>query len=148
MTLPREETEMIRRKRTREELPISQHLEVLMFEDDVNIDRLSDSHVRTEILIALLSTPALKALTTSFCDLLTDNVLREVLAQHRFRNLEHLQWECCDALTERGVNLLLSDDNALTHLCVVRCKSLTEHVIEMWREKVMQEEWDLTDKGA
>lgn len=95
------------------------------------------------MLDALFSAPTLEKLAVSHCDGLTDNVFQKALEQHGFTNLMSLNLSC-DSLSKSGLNVFLTNDNVLTRLHAVRCKSFTDHVIKKWVERVTKKNWNLT----
>ena len=101
----------------------------------------TSSGVPAEHLTSLLSSSALTQIFVKDCPTLTDSVWKKMVDKHRFPNLNHLELEQCNQLTEQSIHILLTKSNPLSTLKVWQCEHLTRKHAAEWTKKVKKNKW-------
>jgi hypothetical protein len=94
--------------------------------------------------ICLLSSPSLTDIQIRSCDALTDHVLQEAVQSNEFNHLKKLDLFDCNFVTEKGIELFMTESNPLTEINLNCCKKLTKKDVENWQNKAVEKNWELS----
>lgn len=97
-----------------------------------------------ENLVLLLLSPLLKFIEIHFCLGFTDTVIQKTANHHEFRNLEYLKLVCCNSVSERGINVLMTDRNPIKKIVLNYCDKITEENVTLFVKKVNDKNWALS----
>lgn len=134
-----------------EEMPIFQKLktldiEILQIRNLISTNLYFNNHcISREILVRLLSSPLLREIEISDCDLLTDCVLLDVAKLHSFKNLEKLYFQYCHNVTKKAIDVVMQDGNALKQLTLIFCMKVSfMKNLQQWRDQTKKKNWELS----
>jgi hypothetical protein len=80
--------------------------------------------ISPEILLFLLSSPALTKITFINCPHLTDQIIEKACARNTFRNLTFLMLYNCRNVNQKGIDFFMNEMNPLTEIILERCGHL------------------------
>jgi hypothetical protein len=100
-------------------------------------------NLSNDILFGLLSCPLVENIYIAFCDALTDDLLREVVANGFLKNLQIVCLESCHSLTKQGLDELLMKDNLLREITFLFSEKLTKNNVHDWHEIAKNKNWEL-----
>lgn len=114
--------------------------EILMNLETLNLKgRIPSLH-----LFLLLFSPSLVCVRLNDCDNLSDEILMMISIIHRFHNLEHFEMSNCNFVTEKGIDVLMQDSNALKNVEFKWCDKVTQKNICDFKKKASEKNWQLS----
>jgi hypothetical protein len=100
-------------------------------------------NLSNDVLFGLLSCPLLERVWITHCDALTDDFLREVIANGSLKNLKILSLNFCYLVTKQGLDALVMNDNRLEQLSFHYCLNITQQNVCDWNEFARCRNWEL-----
>jgi hypothetical protein len=92
--------------------------------------------ISPEILVFLLSSPALTILTIWNCHTLTDQIIEKACARNTFKDLTKLEFLNCRNVNQKGIDFFMNEMNPLSRIILERCGDLDIlRLKEMAKEK-------------
>jgi hypothetical protein len=101
-------------------------------------------NISNDILFDLLSCPLLENLDIVFCDALTDDLLKNVMANGFLKNLQLLRLENCHLVTKQGLDELAIKDNLLKKIRIYFCQKVTGDNVFKWHKIACRKNWELS----
>ncbi|EFX73602.1 hypothetical protein DAPPUDRAFT_307641 [Daphnia pulex] len=95
-------------------------LKTLQLESSYN----SPFTISPEILVFLLSSPALTKVTFRNCPTLTDQIIEEACARNTFKYLTKLELYNCRNVNQKGIDFFMNEMNPLAEIILKRCGHL------------------------
>ena len=114
--------------------------EILMNLEVLNLK----GHIPSLHLFLLLFSPSLMCIRLNDCDTLTDEILMMISIIHKFHYLEHFEISNCNFVTEKGIDVLMQDSNALKKIGLKWCDKVTRKNICDWKKKADEKNWLLS----
>ena len=105
-----------------------------------------ETHYRLpgNVILFLLSSHTLNHLYITDCVTFTNAILEKALERTNFRNLKSFNIEFCDYITNSGLNLLKSGDNAISDFSVKQCRRVDhERLSKEWRTFKRENNWNV-----
>ena len=100
--------------------------------------------ILSEDWMCLLSSPSLTDIEIRSCGALTDHVLQEAVQSNEFNQLKKLDLFDCNLVTEKSIELFMTESNPLTEINLNCCKKLTKKDVENWQNKSVEKNWELS----
>jgi hypothetical protein len=96
--------------------------------------------ISRELLLLLLSSPALKEIFIENCFTLDDQIIEEAFTKNKFKYLTKLMFLGCSNVSQKGIDFFMNETNPLGHIFVEGCGNVNFDRLKMMRE---EKHWDV-----
>ena len=111
--------------------------------ETLEINGCHGSPIPSDNLVRLLcAVPTLASLVFEFCTSLTDDVIQKVFECHSFPCLRKLELKCCNFVTNKGIDLFMTEENALETIRIIHCPLVAQGRANQWKNKAKNNNWN------
>jgi hypothetical protein len=96
--------------------------------------------ISRELLLLLLSSPALTRVSIEKCFTLDDQIIEEAFTKNKFKYLTTLMFLGCPNVSQKGIDFFMNETNPLGHIFVKGCGNVNIDRLKMMRE---EKHWDV-----
>jgi hypothetical protein len=96
--------------------------------------------ISRELLLLLLSSPALTRVSIEKCFTLDDQIIEEAFTKNKFKYLTTLMLRGCSNVSQKGIDFFMNETNPLGHIFVEGCGNVNIDRLKMMRE---EKHWDV-----